>query len=166
MLLQVKIRLTSPLLGDKMNTGGVRGFTRTKQISNDEVPLDSALWVWAITQAAESLNIKITGDMFRIPAKIQAPTLNLYNRRWTTKAGKKKVDMFESIRAGSVLTIPILLFSAVPGNNVENSVISEQDFIAALALVGTFIGVSPWGSKFGYGRFEILEETKEVARDV
>jgi len=166
MLLQVKIKLTSPLLGDKMNTGGVRRFTRTAQMRNDEIPLDSALWVWAITQAAESLNLYITGDMFRIPTKIQAPTLHLYNRRWTTKTGKKKVDMFESVRTGSVLTIPILLFSEVPTSITKDRVVAECDFIAALHLVGTLIGISPWGSKFGYGRFEVLEETKEVLSDI
>lgn len=156
MMLYSKIKLRTALLGDKHTGKGIRRFSRSdKRLEN--LPLEPKLWAWALSQAAESLSIPFSDDMVRVAPDIRCPTLVMHNRRYRKNgSGRQMEDLFESVRAGTVLTVPFIVFTEPAPDARVPGVIASADFRKVLEATGKMIGVSPWGSKFGYGRFTVV----------
>jgi hypothetical protein len=133
----------------------VRRFVRT---SDDELTLDLAQWTWAVNEAAQALHLSFDTGSIRFPISIQRPTLVLYNRKWH-HLGKRREEMFESIRDGAELTFEVMLTSVSEDETRRPP--TAEEFRKVMECVGKTIGLSPWGSKYSYGRFKVLSLTEK-----
>jgi len=166
MMINARIRLDTPLLGDKHTGAGVRRFSRADR-RLERLPLEAKLWAWALSQSAEALRIPYSDDMVRVASSIRCPTLAMHARSYRKAAGGAlKKELFESVRAGTVLEVQFMVFSKPAPDAAVSGIISVENFRRVLETTGSMVGVSPWGSKFGYGRFTVLDVSEEGALDV
>lgn len=149
MLLEVKIKLTSPFLGDVHSKEKIR---RLKKNGNGNIVINEAQWLDTFALGAKQLNIPFDKATIMLEEDFEAPSIHLYRRVWL----KTRSEMFESIRKGTEITFQMIL-----RDDLENCPTIEQ-LVAIFELVGKFFGLSQWGSgKFGYGRFK-LQYIKKV----
>lgn len=158
MLYELKMRLTSPWLGQQRTNQHVRRFRREK---DGRLMIDTAQWQWALQEAAEALHIEdIDIATIRTESGFDAPTLQLFNRRYSHK-GKPHEEMFESIRENTILTFNILVTKPLPivgeSNGQRQPDIDELNKL--FGFVGKMIGLSPWGTRFGFGKFTVEQIT-------
>lgn len=147
-----RIRLLTPFLGNQVENG-IRKFRH----SQSEPPVkalafDSSLWQWAFKSVHRSREQTWSRDAV------------VHKRNWETK---DKIELytrqyrrqnividerFESLDVGAELEIVFGIWAhdaaGEPGPDV-------LQFSQMLEDVGEFAGLSPWGSKFGYGRFTL-----------
>ena len=160
MLYELKIKLTSPWLGQQRTHQHVRRFRREK---NNRLIIDTSQWQWAIQEAAEALHLDcIDVSTIHTESGFDAPSLQLFNRRYTHK-GKPHEEMFESIRENTTLTFNVLVTKPHPVSteSVGLRPPDQEELMALFAFVGKMIGLSPWGTRFGFGRFTV-EQIKET----
>lgn len=157
MMYELKIRLTSQMLGDVRTHEKVRRFERCRR-SSDLQP-DAVMWRWALKEAKESLRLNVHTDCIMIPPAIRAPRLDLYKRKYR-KPGKREMtfEEFEAINIGAILTITLQVNSADPKKKDAVSP-GRLELEQLFRFIGKFIGLSPWGNKFDFGRFEVLSVT-------
>lgn len=79
----------------------------------------------------------------------RSPSIFLYERRFRDSEGKQRVDMFEAFRKGTVITMDLWLRDDLP---CCPTVAQIQE---VLEFVGLYQGLSPFGSKFGFGQFSV-----------
>lgn len=155
------------MLGNKQTPERIRRFERDTTFDPPKIRVDLAQWYWALGQAQEALGLsRIDQFAVRFEDAFIAPRLQLYVRRWSdTRHNKQEQEMFESIGKGTVLTFnPILLSTQEPSQSagkLRAPTLSEMKDI--MGCVGHMLGLSPWGSKFGYGRFTV--ETLEAVTE-
>jgi hypothetical protein len=161
-----KIRLESPLLGDKEDGTGVKRFERTTDSST--MYLNNDVFRWALEEAICLMRLDhlVDPDFIVEILPIRRPTFVLYNRKYTDKiSGQKKSVSHEAIRGGSVLTLELLVLNKLPKTKKINGLRppTDDELKVILTCIGKFFGLSPWGSYTGkYGRFELLNlEEKE-----
>jgi hypothetical protein len=123
--------------------------------------IDTAQWQWALQEAAEALHIEdIDIATIRTESGFDAPTLQLFNRRYSHK-GKPHEEMFESIRENTILTFNILVTKPLPivgeSNGQRQPDLDELNKL--FSFVGKMIGLSPWGTRFGFGKFTVEQIT-------
>lgn len=169
MLYNVGIKLTSPFLGSQNTSERIRRFNRSKQ-RDQAVPIDRSIWFWALQEASNALNIQDINVQLLWPSEHYQPsTIVLYKRRWKQQKGNKTVqrsEMFEAIQTGTILRFNVLFLSEQdPSENYDDGRLpTEDEFIGILNFIGQMIGFSPWGRKFGYGRFEVAELQKDEGK--
>ena len=153
MLYTLRIKLTSPFLGNKRTPKLLRCFVRKK----DEFAVDLAQWNWTIEEAAKSLHMEgIDFDSIRFPVSIPMPTVVRYVRSYHhQRTGELQEEMFESFREGLVLTIEVMITS-VP-ESAHKRAPTADEVRQMLELAGRLCGWSPFGGRFGFGRFVVLE---------
>jgi len=160
MLYEIKIKLTSPWLGQQRTRGQVRRFRRD---NGNRLLIDTAQWQWAFQEAADALHLdKVDVSTIHTESGFDAPSLQLYNRRYTYN-GKAHTEMFESIREGAVITFDLLVTTPPPGPS-DSSSVSPPDNVelkSILAFVGKMLGLSPWGTRFGFGKFTVEQVTSK-----
>jgi hypothetical protein len=154
MLYLLKIRVVEkPWLGQQKNGGDkIRKFRRDKK---NRIAINQVQWQWAMASAAKSLEYDIDVETIRTESGFDAPTMGLYNRRWVHK-GKPHEELFECIREGSVLSIPILVMESGEIEGQQYKAPTRDELEHVFEYTGMFIGLSPWGSKWGYGLYEIV----------
>lgn len=164
--MEIRIRLTRPFLGDRRYEGGIRRFDTSK--GRDGVMLfhpNVEQWRWAFREALDSIGLldKVDVDYLRFPVSIKSPAIAQYVRRVNIKH-KQEEQKFECFRTGTVLTIPVFLLGELEGEHPDWPVTSERPtedlVLKCFAIIGEDIGLSPWGSKFGYGRFDLETDNK------
>lgn len=145
MLLEVKLRLFSPVLGGlKPDHGGVRRFQRM----NGRLLVSQFHFEEGLSLASSNLGLAGAETFLRFEHSCAAPTIVLYDRRYKAN-GVPHSEMFEAFRKGSVLTFKVILRDDIPRCP---SLIQVQQLFE---LVGEFTGMSPFGGKFGMGRFSV-----------
>ena len=155
MYIDVRLKLTSPFLGNKRTPTQVRRFVRNKE----DLAIDLVQWNWALKEAQLALHIEaIDLECVRFPASIRMPAIVAYNRRWDNK-GKEQQEMFEAVREGTVLTVPILITSTSSNSALRPPDVEELKNL--LNFAGKMLGLSPWGCRFGYGRLYVLSTTEK-----
>lgn len=150
------------MLGDQRTKEQVRRFNRPPLLKG-EIQLDAPRWVWLISQASQAVNKEIDPSGIYMAKSIRCPALELYNRRWIQEnkhTGKKKrqTEMFESIKAGAVLTYECMT-SDEPDPALKDDprrMPFPDEIHDIFTEIGDKLGISPWGSQFGYGRYELL----------
>lgn len=146
MILIAQIRLTEHFLGElKPDQEGVRRFRRDRE---GRVLLNQSYWLEQLCVASRSLRL----PALDIPQTVIPPTAMLpasihlkrrvFSGRYT--------ELFESFRKGTILTFEMQLHT-----EKEHCPTSGQLQIL-LQYVGSHLGISPFGSKFGLGRFDCL----------
>jgi hypothetical protein len=154
MLHKVRIRLSSPLLGDKQTRERVRRFSTAEGF----LMLDQAHWFWACREAVTALHLdEVESETIHQPSKMLVPTIHLYNHRYRSATGRQQQEMFESVNSNYVLTFYLLVTSPEVGTTSTKRPPTLEELHKVLDLVGEHIGISPWGNKFGFGRFKVLE---------
>jgi len=159
-LYEVKIKLSSSWLGSQRTRENVRRFRRD---ANSNIAVDVAQWSWTFKQAAEALHMDGTlTDTIRPQANLMPPSLVLYRRNYTHN-NKPQMEMFEAIREGTVLTFNVVVTDSSMLNASRE--IGNPPDLARLKDIfqfsGAFLGLSPWGNQYGYGRFD-LESLKVI----
>lgn len=150
-LYDLKIKLTSVWLGNQRTRENVRRFRRD---SDGKLAVDLAQWSWTFQQAAEALHMDdIDTDTIRPQMNIDPPTLVLYRRKYTHK-NKQQSEMFEALRENLVLTIKILVTTTEKSDKYSPDEARLRDIFR---FTGMFLGLSPWGGQYGYGRFDVVE---------
>lgn len=152
-LYDLKIKLTSSWLGNQRTRENVRRFRRDR---DSKLAVDMSQWSWTFKQAAEALHMaEIDTDTIRPQMNIDPPTLVLYRRNYTSK-NKQQYEMFEAMRENTVLSIKILVTAADKKNMQSPDAARLRDIFN---FIGMFLGLSPWGGQYGYGRFEVQSLT-------
>lgn len=160
-LLKLKIRLISPMLGDVISQGGSHNFSVSKGQSENErwfLPnIDQ--WRWALGEA-----FKLTGkhgactEFLGFPTRIPLPTIRPFYRARSRSSGGGK-ELYQSFQKDTVITFSVAILSELHGSDkaLNAGLIppTREEVKAAFDKVGEFIGLSPWGSKYGYGRFTV-----------
>jgi hypothetical protein len=161
MLYEVKIRLLMPWLGSQKTQEQVRRFRKISRGDKEgEIELDRELWDWAYRQAIESLRFThVDSTTIRAAMSIRCPTLVLYKRKYKSPNGKTQEEMFECITKGTILTFPLVVTSP-QDKLMDKEAPTKKELETLFEFIGEFIGLSPWGSKFGYGTFT-LENIEE-----
>jgi hypothetical protein len=133
----------------------VRRFIRQKE----DLLLDLAHWTWALEEAAQGLHMDVEYGAVLFPTVLRMPSLHRYVRNYYEKNKRtgnsvKKEEWFEMIREGTILTIPVTLAHAKPGQAKPTP--TPEQFKTMMAEVGETIGLSPFGNRMGFGRFEVV----------
>lgn len=160
--LSLRCRITRPFLGHRRQQNGTRIFDTYKEGDATYFYPDVPQWRWALKEAMDSLGLlaEVDVDYVRLPTKILAPTIRLYTRVWDSKNQDKR-EMFQSFQAGAVLTIPLFILNELEPSGFSNTMPIEQraptaeEVTECFRVIGKEVGLSPWGSKFGYGRFTV-----------
>ncbi len=105
------------------------------------------MWLDKLQLAAHNLQfvLDVRGTVVA-PQSIMPATIKYYRRTYS----KVNVEMFEAFGPGTVLTFDLLLRDDRPKCPSVEQMSSMLDF------VGEWEGVSQFGSKFGFGRFTVL----------
>lgn len=161
MLYELRIKLTTPMLGDQTTRDNLRKFD-TPPVFNGDIRLSIPRWHWAVSEAAKQADLEhVDARRIMLDHRLRRPSMELYNRSWFEERRGKSVrcsEMFESIRAGAELTLGFLITDvADPSGDVDKlKTPSLGELTVLMQTVGSYIGISPWGSSFGYGRFDVM----------
>ena len=130
------------------NGTGPNGEKDVFQRDNTNRLIFAQSWFYsAFTHAIELARIRgVKAADIHMNLAIKADTA-MYNRRY----GEKKFRMHEAIMPGIRVT-----FEAVVADHV-----TESSLKTILDKMGTYIGLSPYGHRLGYGKFNLI--TVEVA---
>jgi len=163
MLYNARIKLTSPMLGDQHTRDKTRRFDRPAALKGD-IRLDIPRWHWAIKEAVTSLGMT-TVDPRKIlmEHRMKTPKVDLFVRKWTQenkRTGDKTQcrEMFESIREGAEITLQVLVVEKLEPNEEDTALRAptSDELTKIFSVIGELVGISPWGSNFGYGRFTVM----------
>lgn len=158
----LRCKLLSPFLGDQRSPSGVKRLNSTSQAGVDYFLPSNAQWRWALKEAMDALGIlNETGvDYVRLPSRIPMPKVHLYTRVFDRQNPDKR-NTHECFQAGTVLSFPVLILGSLEQTSgmevFRDRPPTESEIKDCFSLIGEDIGLSPWGSKFGYGRFVLLE---------
>ena len=162
MLLLCRLRMRSHLLGIRIHQVGRQSFIRRFERTDDQklkTPLP--IWDWALRETFSNMGWrdKIDWSAVRPHPVFRADALSIHNRSYF-KNEKKKSEDFESVEPGQVIVQPMLLtdgpdnISARKRNGARLPAVGELG--AVLDLIGQWCGISPWGNRYGYGRFDVV----------
>lgn len=152
MLLKVKVRLTRPLLGECRSNDNILRFKKNRA---GKIDIDPTHWQWAFQQAADSLHLEVDVGALSPEMGIRAPSVVLFNRRYVERKNQREShgsQLHEAISAGTVLTFEIAILRNPQSTKMPPSEDHVKDI---LGFVGEFVGISQFGNKFGFGRFEV-----------
>lgn len=66
------------------------------------------------------------------------------------------------IDVGTVLTFKLLVpGDPEPGTQSRGRTPTELELTRIFETIGEMLGISPWGSRFGYGRFKVVSVAKQ-----
>ena len=154
MLIEARIKITRELLGDRRTAEKVRRLTLQRE-GWVAVGLDH--WAWALREAASALHLDVNSDCVLLRDGIRCPSVCLYNRTYTNPAGQREQEMFESIRKGAELSFNLVITGPAPHSDNSLPAPTVEQLRQMLQFVGEYIGISQWGNKFGYGRFDVID---------
>jgi hypothetical protein len=150
-LYTLKLKLTSSWLGSQRTKENVRRFRRDR---DGKLAVDLPQWSWTFKQATEALRMfDIDSDTIRPQMNIDPPKLVLYRRKYTHN-NKQQCEMFEAMRENCVLTIQVLVTATDKQDKFAPDLARLRDIFK---FIGMFLGLSPWGGQYGYGRFDVEE---------
>lgn len=137
------------------NKSGVFCFERARG-NRAAAVLGSKEWSWLWNEAWDvgDIDREIYRDAIRMEHRLILPSLMLFPR----SIGETRVQ-HESIREGTILTLSGTVVSPEPATakNSKSRKPTLDETRLALQYMGDMLGISPWGKKFGYGRFDLHE---------
>ena len=166
MLYNLKIKLTSKMLGDQRTRDNIRRFDRPAALQGD-IRMDIPRWHWAIREAFSSLQLdEVDHRKILMEHRLKSPRVDLYVRKWTqenkrTGAKENCREMFENIREGAELTLQVLVTDELSPEELDVGLRAPtpEELTKVFSVIGELVGISPWGNNFGYGRFTVLSLT-------
>ena len=153
MLHDLRLRLTTPFLGATKGEPTLR-FDRGD--TGDWLRLNVAQWLHALSEAGKSLELPTDMDPTAVtvqPVYRRPSSMVLYRRNYH-RDGRPAHVMHEAINRNVILTVEIFLpVNAVTADSHRPP--TAEELRQMLEFVGAYVGLSPWGSKFGYGKFTV-----------
>ena len=147
MILYNELVLKSPFLGSRRVKGRPREIVR---YTDNKPGLIPEVWHEAFRLAASDLGVQYFQDALILPQSFNASAFEEYTRTFS----KVNKERFEAIPKGAKIWFDVHLF--------ENKM-SPNTYAKLLSIVGKQYGMSHWGNKFGYGRFDVaLIKRKKV----
>lgn len=157
MLYNVKLRLKSPVVGNTWDDSRkLFAFPR----EDGAWCLDTGtrhIWIGALFNAMESLGSASDPDTVRWPRTLLLPSLHLLEIH-PPPGRKMRPVRHESIPRNVILTIPVML-RKTDGENILNYP-REEELHEIFKFIGTYEGISPFGSSAGYGLFTVQSIAK------
>lgn len=162
MIYRLRIRLTSQMLGARSSQNGMRTFDRHPSKGSDWMDFSAKLWRWAVQEAVEGLHLKqVQPDCIQPPQGYLAPHTTPFARQFKRGENKER-DVFEAIRAGTVLTLRFAVTAPPPGALAHLRKPDAEELEQIFKYIGEFLGISPWGNKFGFGRYVIEDLSDDL----
>lgn len=157
MLYQTRIKIKSAVLGDRQGPDKVLRFQRG---DNDTLVIPIDHWRWAVSEAVDGLRLgQVEKECMHSLVSFRAPTLMLYNRPYNLN-GKRLTASHEAIRKGAELGFEVIVTSTPPirGEAHAKGKFSpaKEEVEQILKFIGLFLGISPFGSHMGYGRYDLM----------
>lgn len=154
MLYAVELQLTTPMLGDRYpDHTGIRRFERAK---DNHIQIRKELWEGLLHQAQRDMGTGYHLPAVNFPPSISAPQIQAYKRRYN----RTKIDRFEAIQKGAKIRFTLLVRSE-PGKPCPG----QEGLMKLLSHIGEWIGISPWGRQFDYGRFKVVHVTPKKQQE-
>lgn len=149
-----EIELTTHMVANGTDTDG-----RTDRFQRDaqgNLIFQQAWWFTAFRDAIEMEHLRGVrpGDIC-MDLSVNAPDTITYDRKY----GRGNIRKHEAVPAGAHVR-----FNAVVADHITESTLRRL-----LWRIGSFIGLSPYGHRLGYGHFNLIELTvdkSEVAKTV
>lgn len=149
MLLEIRVKLTKPFLGSlSPDHRGIRRF----RMDGAKVFVHADYWKEQFKIAAMQLHYPINTDTLHPPSGIESASIHLFRRIFS----KRRMELFESFRAGTVLTFDFIVREDKPRCP------DVQQFKNMLEFIGEYLGLSQFGSKFGFGKFKVVDVRMKV----
>lgn len=141
-MLILQLRLTSHFLGElRPDHGGIRRFKKDKQ---GRAHVNQKFWNDQLALAARNLRLDVdVRETVVAPAAIVPASIHLYRRIYS----QVNMELFESFRKGTILTFEMLVREDLP------KCPSLDQLHDIFSFTGEYLGLSQFGSKFGFGRF-------------
>jgi hypothetical protein len=144
MLLDLRIKLSKPwLAAQPPDHRGIRRF----KMNGDLVFVHTDYWKEQLRIAAMQLHYPIDVNTLYPPQGIRPASIHLFRRIFS----KRRQELFESFRTGTVLTFDFMV------REDQSRCPDTEQFRNMLSFVGEYLGLSQFGSKFGFGRFQVLD---------
>lgn len=153
MFSKITIKLTSPFLGsEKPNEQGVRNISKS---INNNPRFFIKRFLKLCNEYAKDLGIgEFTPNCIKITNELETnASTKIYMRCFKNKEGVITKELFESYPIGSLLTF---------GCYIDEKLISLEKAIKVIEYVGKYNGISQFGYKWNYGRFDIDIITKDI----
>jgi hypothetical protein len=157
MLYNLKIKVTSPWLGDIRRAKDThRRFQRGN--TPDILAFDLPRLYWTLEEARDALKLPhVDIKTIRMEEGFRSPTLTSYRRRFSSRQGtQKQEDFFEAIRENTLLNMQVLVTRQMTQHTSTSKPPTQEELSQIFKFVGAMLGLSPWGGHFGYGRFELI----------
>ena len=143
MVIQTYVKLDTPILGElKQDSTGVRRF---KKIQGN-IYINQFHWKEQLGVSMKMLKLTTDSNTILPEASYVCPTIILYRRTYS----KMHVELFEACRKGCQLTWQFCI-----RDDLAHAPTLEQ-FADVFALTGKYLGLSQFGSKFGFGKFSVI----------
>lgn len=164
MLIDIKLRVTSKFLGSKNTHQGIFRFRRTDGNTGEKDALlliEQDVWRWAMLGAVDSLGLDVDVDTIHLPPGIRLGKVYLFERRYKTRPkpphyhGKEKTAKHEVIREGMILGFKLAISSNRPDDKETAPPPTIGDLEKIFNYIGEYVGLSPFGNQFGFGRFHV-----------
>lgn len=150
------------LLGIKMTPLGkglaIRRFERTAEGSL-KTPL--AIWDWALRETFSNLGWrdKVDWTAIRPDPIFNTTQLGIHGRSYY-KNEMKKTEDYECVDPGRDIIQPMLLTESPDNISTRKKTGARmpdmEELENVLNCIGRYCGISPWGNRYGYGRFDVV----------
>jgi len=149
----VRLEFTTPCLGNERNDDP--DPNRMMRSGSGGIIFLQSWWHGCTVAAAERFSmhqkrIRSVKWSSEVDGKVR-----LVDRFYYKRDGSKNIKKHEGFAALDVISVRALVPDDVP----------PEDFKTILSIAGEFFGISPYGWKKGYGRFNVLEVTKIYGRN-
>lgn len=160
MIYEIKIRVKTPILGSRRDHKGIWRFDR----NDGGWEVDQKHWNGLTNNAIRNLELECDRDQIRFPDVILLPRVELYRRVWKERGKNKEIIAYhECIRKGTLITLVAVTLDWKWEQRVRPP--DKNELAKIFQNIGDFEGLSPFGSKFGYGRFS-LESICPMGRSI
>lgn len=142
-----KLEFTTHVLANSQGPTGERDHFQRD--SENKIIWQKSWWYSAFAQAIELAQVRgIKPADIHMALALEAPT-EVYRRHYSTAEREDCYRKHEAIMPGTCVE-----FEAIVGDHV-----TESHLRAILQRMGKYVGLSPYGYKLGFGKFNVLSVT-------
>lgn len=130
--------------------------------------VDQVRWRWAMGQACRALQLDLDGvsvDYVSLPTGVSIAGVTPYVRKFRDKGGARREQRHESIRSSAAIRVRLLVLDSLEYGGEDTRPPTERELLDIFRLIGDNIGLSPFGSSLGYGRFSVTEVRNEKGKE-
>jgi hypothetical protein len=149
----LRIKLTSPLLGDRPCPPDDKSPETVFRFNlrGNALVLPVADMSTAFEDAAEQMGVAFPArpSVVLFPSLITCPRLNFFTRSWRLRTGERGRVVHECISANAQVSIPVVVRGSA----------QDDELLRVFKLLGEYFGLMGYGTEKGFGRFSVVEFT-------